>query len=184
MAVGDGLFGLQRGVGTGGAMKTNSSGFSLTELIVVIALISIMLSIVSLDFSRWIKKSAIENQTKEMMADLNDLRMQAIQTKSNQLAVLSLDPNLMTFRRYTSEEPVTTTTGVEFFRKNLKYQVSSSPTATASANDIKIDLRGYTWSWQTLYILPTGSGAIVDCLVISTARVNMGQYNGAKCVFK
>src|SRR5690349_17414691 len=115
-------------------MKLNSRGFTLTELIVVIGLIAILLSAVVLNFGSWQKKYYIENQAKEMMADINDLRMRAIQTKSSYLAVLSVDPKVMTFRSYTSEEPVALTTGKEVFRKNLKFPVSNNATGTPSCS--------------------------------------------------
>jgi prepilin-type N-terminal cleavage/methylation domain-containing protein len=178
-------------------MKFNAKGFALIELIVVIVIIATVLSVVSINFSSWQKKYNIENQAKEMMSDLSDLRMRAIRTKSNHMALLSADPKLMTFRSYTSEERVNTTNGKEVFRKYLKYAVmrqkSDGSGTLVTSGDIGITSRGYTQDFQvggtfqsdqTLVILPAGSGASVDCLVISDARINLGQNNGTGCVFK
>lgn len=165
-------------------MKSQAKGFALTELIVVMLILGTLLSIVSLNFNQWQKKYYIENQAKELMGDLSNLRMSAIQTKNTYMAVLSANPQQITFRKYSTNEPVTTSTGVVTFTKNLKYPISNNPTGTPSCADIQIDPRGYTWSWQTIYIQPTGSGAAFDCLVVSTARINLGQYNGTSCTFK
>ena len=159
-------------------------GFALTELLVVLAILAILLGIVSLNFGTWQKKYYIENQAKEMMADFSNLRMSAIQTKNTYRAVLSANPQLITFRRYSTNEPVTSSTGIETFRKNLKYPISNNPTGAPACADFQVDPRGFTWIGETIYIQPTGTGAAVDCLVISTARVNLGQYNGTSCIFK
>lgn len=175
-------------------MKANAGikGFSLVELIVVIGIISIILSIVSINFSSWQKKYSIENQAKEMMADLSDLRMRAIQTKSNHVAVLSASPTMMTFKSYSSEEPVTLANGKPMFSKTLKYSISNNATSLVPCVDINFTTRGYTqsvpaggmFSNQTIYILPTGTGAAIDCLVISNTRINLGKYNGTDCSFR
>jgi len=61
-------------------MKSNH-GFSLIELIVIMVIIGILATIAALNFSQWQRKYAIEGQVKEMLADLSNVRMQAIQTK-------------------------------------------------------------------------------------------------------
>jgi prepilin-type N-terminal cleavage/methylation domain-containing protein len=167
-------------------MKTSTKGFALTELIVVMAIIGIILGIVSLNFSTWQKKYNIENQAKEMMADLNDVRLKAMHTKTNRMVVMNSDHHLMTFRSYTAEEAVTATTGAEYFRKNLKYPVFNDPAfaEAATCSNMIFGPTGITSDLQTIYIASTGTGAAVDCLAISITRINLGQSNGAKCVYQ
>jgi prepilin-type N-terminal cleavage/methylation domain-containing protein len=160
-------------------------GFSLTELLVVITIMGVLLSIISINFSSWQKKYGIKGQAEEMLADLSSLRLNAIQSKSNYLAVLSANPKLMTFRQYSANETVSATTGTQTFSKTLKYAISNTPTGVPSCADIQVDQRGYTGAgWQTIYIQPTGSGAGFDCLVMSPGHINLGQYNGTSCTFK
>jgi len=49
-------------------------GFSLVELIVVVAIIATLLTIATLDFNAWTRRAQIERQTRELFADLNQAR--------------------------------------------------------------------------------------------------------------
>lgn len=176
----------------------NSRGFALIELMVVIAIMGIILAIVSLNFNSWIKKSNIEAQTKELNSDFTDLRLRAIQTKRNHMA--QIDATTITFCNYTAEEPVNRTNCTvnppnpaqhgAYFTKYLKYQI------TTNGGDVGVNSRGLLTDFfptisggtflskQTIVINSSGTGASVDCLVLSDTRINMGTYDGTKCVFK
>jgi len=176
-------------------MRISNRGFALLELIVVLVIMGILLSIAALNFHSWQIKHGIEGQAKEMLTDLSDLRGRAIQTKSNHVAVLSAEPDLLTIRRYADDEAVTLTSGTEIFRKRLKYPVSrlKADGTTDVSGDIGINSRGYTNDFivggsfisnQTLVILPLNTEAAYDCLVISQTRINLGKVNGTNCIFK
>jgi len=167
-------------------MKTCTKGFALTELIVVIAIIGIILGITSLNFSQWQKKYYIEDQAKQMMADLGDLRLQAMQTKTARMAVFGSNPAYIAFRTYTGAEQdgPTQTTGTEYSKKYLKFPVYSDSAYSATCANMTFYATGVTSDVQTIYIMSTGTGAAVDCLVISRTRMNLGQSNGTTCVYQ
>ncbi len=164
----------------------NSRGFALTELIIVIAIIGIIVAVVSLDFNSWMKKASIDAQTKELNSDISDMRLRAIQTKRTHMALI--DPTRVTFCSYSAEETINRANCTAnppdparhgaYHSKFLKYQI------TTNGGDIEVDSRGLTTDFQTIVVNPSGTGASVDCLVVSATRINMGTYDGTKCVFK
>ncbi|QOX79207.1 prepilin-type N-terminal cleavage/methylation domain-containing protein [Trichlorobacter lovleyi] len=160
----------------------SNRGFSLTELIVVIALISIMLAVVTLNFNDWQVKYNIEAQVKEMLTDLTDVRSRAISTKQQHRVILN--PTSYTFRRYSSEFDAA---GTEVFRRPLKYQIQQFSTGTYSAFSnftLTFDDRGYTTSLVTIAVGPGLGSPAYNCIGVHTARVNMGRINGNNCEYQ
>lgn len=180
-------------------MRSNK-GFSLTELIVIIAIIATLGAIATLNFSQWQRKYAIEAQVKEMLADLSNVRMQAIQTKREHRVFLN--PQAYTTVRYEDTEAeavrieptdgasggvVVTSMGQTIadrqFRRTLRYGIQqySAGILTAFPNvntPIIINSRGYATPPLTIAVaFNNGSGAAYDCLVITDARINIGRIN-------
>lgn len=169
-----------RSVGKGGNM--DNRGFALTELIIVIVLISAMLAITTLNFNDWQKKYNIEAQVKEMVSDFNDVRTQAIATKQRHSVILN--PSLYTFRRHSSEFDAA---GTEVFRKPLKYtiqQFSSGSLSAFSDFTLSINERGYTTTPFTIAVGAGLSNPAYNCVGVHTARVNMGRINGNNCEYQ
>ena len=162
----------------------SNKGFSLVELLIIIALMGILLAFATLNFNAWQRKYNIDGQVKEMVADFAEARMTAIHRKSN--VMIALDTNQYVFRVYTTNETVGRTTGSAVFSKSLKYPIVKS-------GDIGFNSRGFTEDFvvggsfqsnQTITVPSTGVNPAVDCLVVSTARVNIGRMNGSNCEFK
>lgn len=65
------------------------NGFTLVELMVVVAIMGTLLTIGTLAFNSMTRKSAIEAQTKEIYGDLMKARSEAIYQKSNRSAVVN-----------------------------------------------------------------------------------------------
>jgi prepilin-type N-terminal cleavage/methylation domain-containing protein len=172
--------------GMAGTEYDNSSrGFSLTELIIVIFLISVILAIATLNFNHWQRKYNIEAQVKEMLSDLTAVRQMAIQTKKRHR--VTLNPKMISFRRYSSESDAT---GTPVFNRNLNYTIQKFSEGTLSSfsdTDIKINDRGYTESVSDNMTIAVGVGLgepAYNCLVVHYARVNVGKINGNSCEFQ
>ncbi|BCS53483.1 Tfp pilus assembly protein FimT/FimU [Geobacter sp. SVR] len=159
----------------------NARGFSLTELIVVIGLISTLVAISTISFNSWQKKYNIEAQVKEMLVDLDGVRLSAIQTKKQHTVVLN--PTSYTVWRYSSEADLV---GTQVFSKSLKYpiqQFSKGALSDFSNPKIAFDDRGYTTNLLTIAVGAGLADPAYNCLGIHNARVNMGKITGDNCVF-
>ncbi len=159
-------------------MKEN--GFSLTELVTVIAIISIILTISTMDFHAWTVKSNVEKETREMYSNFGRLRTRSMYGNTRHRIVLR--PNGYTFKSYTAAEPLTA--GTEIEKKQLPYQITKLDGSSVNGETIDFDTRGFTTDWGTLRITSSGVESSVDCLIISMGRTNLGKMENGNCVPK
>lgn len=153
-------------------------GFSLVELMVVVAIMGILLAIGTLSWVPMQKKGFIEKEIKILYTDLNDLRLDALYTKRTRSAVLSGT----TFRVYSSNatgvNPVST--------KELRYPVRWNTTDTSLT--LTFDGAGlYTASADTPVCVDPDNNisaqndVYVDSIVISAARIKLGKKGVGAC---
>lgn len=153
----------------------SSRGFTLIELLGVMAIAGIILAIATLDFNSMLQKGQIETQTKEMLSEINSLRINAMQKK--QRSAVFLGPKQMVFKSYTSNaEPQTG--GAEISTKNLKKEIRNlsaiSTPLDVTTDLILFDTRGYS-SNITLVVMPVMFNSADNCILVSTARTNIGR---------
>jgi type II secretory pathway pseudopilin PulG len=161
----------------------NNKGFSLVELVTIVTIIGILLSISTLGFNSWQRKYNVEKQTKEMFADMNDLRLRAVQTKKQHRLVLQADSYL--FKRYSSEgEDPDTSTSAPVFKQYLKYPIAKKDGSCVAGEQLNIDSRGYADTELVLKVGTNANDAALNCLIISTARTNMGKMENEECKAK
>jgi type II secretion system protein H len=159
----------------------NTKGFSLIELVVVMTIIGILLSIVTLDFNSWQRRSQIERQTRELFSDLNQARLESLHRKQRHSIVMQ--PNSYIFRRYSSENE-NRLAGTVVQTRNVNFQITKLSGSSAADDITEFDIRGFTNDNDTFQINPINSGAPVDCVVIATGRTNMGKNENGLCVVK
>jgi prepilin-type N-terminal cleavage/methylation domain-containing protein len=163
------------------------SGFTLIELIITIAVMGIVMATATFNFRAWQEKNWMEAQTREILTDLNDARTSAFTQKMYYGIIF--EPNSYVMKSYSGATVPTTATasssGTTVKSKSLKYGITKSGTSFAST-PVLFDTTGMTYEWFTIFVTtdPGKEAASVNCITISTARVNMGKINGTACEFK
>jgi type IV fimbrial biogenesis protein FimT len=146
----------------------NRRGFTLLELIVVMGIISILLTLATINFSRWRLQQSVGSQVREMYADLLSIRQQAMVTGRNHDAVFTTSKE-MAFRRYSSEGESRTSGGTLVMQKGMSNAVVASSTSPVEFNH-----RGVA-AGETIVCIFTDVSPSLDALVITTSKVNMGR---------
>jgi prepilin-type N-terminal cleavage/methylation domain-containing protein len=154
-------------------------GFSLVELLVSLGIIGIILALATHNWSDMQIKAAVETQIKTLYADLMEIRLQALYSKTPRKVVFSgLQFNVYSSQVVTSA-PLTT--------KTFKYPIVINLTYPANTDvPITFDAQGLTSNECSICVLPTNdtlviNSAAVDSLVVSRARVNLGKRTGGDC---
>lgn len=160
-------------------MTMNRRGFSLIELITVMALISIMLTIATINFNSWQRKSTVERYAKEIFSDVQDARLTAAFTKVRQGVVFS--PQQIVFRRFTSDGDVS---GTIITTKQLPVSITTNVWALPTASRIDFGTRGLMSDPLIKVIcITTTEEAAYDALIITPALTSMGKVTdrGSAC---
>jgi prepilin-type N-terminal cleavage/methylation domain-containing protein len=165
----------------------NNRGFSLIELIIVIAIMGTLMTIATLNFNAWQRKVQIERQTRELFADINQARIDSLHSKLRHSIVMQ--PKSYTFRRYSSENE-SSNAGTIMFTRNVSFEITRADGTSAENFITEFDIRGYYNVIDTILgfdpfrINPVGTAAQVDCIIIGTGRTNLGKTENDTCVIK
>ena len=164
-------------------MKSN--GFTLVEIIVVIAIMAIVLSVATLNFKDMKGKADTEKQIRELQADITTARLNAMQNK--QRSALMLGPKHYIYKTYTSNnEDIAEGKKINTvsYSSELKRKSGSGTLSTLNiATDrIEFDSRGFTNNTTTLVVTPVTHSGGPDCIVVQTARTSIGRMeDGSNC---
>lgn len=160
------------------------NGFSLVELVVVIAVMVTLMAIGGLVYSKMTRKTGIESQVKAMYADLMTARSQALYRKSCRYVTMAGTQ----FSVYTSSSCGATapTTGA-IVQKTLKYGLSSNITDSICfdwrgvANRVNSTNTDMSGTYKAICVQPNDPNLLTS-IVVSPTGIQMGRLSaGGAC---
>lgn len=162
-------------------MNMKPKGFTLVELLIVIAIMAIIISVATLNFRSMKGKADTERQARELQSDITAIRLHAMQNR--QRSALMLGPKQYIYKTYTSDYE-SDTAGKQVnsgsYRSDLKRKTGSNLVDLNIASDrIEFDSRGFTNNTTTLVVTPVAYSGGLDCVVIQTARTSIGRMEDA-----
>ena len=149
-------------------------GFSLTELIVVMAIVSTLLGAATIGFHEWQVKHNVDAQVKAMVTDISELRVRAMTRK--QRHSLTVNKNNYVFKSYSSDdESLSAGTVMPSGARAVNYALKKDSATFYSGQVFEIDHRGTLVATTGTIFIDCNSSATVDCLILHTIRVNPGK---------
>ncbi len=152
--------------------RRRETGFTLVELIVIMGILTVLLSLATLEFKKYSVKSAIEGQTRVMMSDLTKIRSEALFEKRKRAVKFTSS----TFSVYSSE--VSTVSPVQ--TKSLSYPLALTNVPDPLVFTGRGVLEGVD-DGAVVCVGPAGNEATIDAIVFNTTRVQIGKRNGTNC---
>lgn len=144
------------------------AGFSLVELIVIIAVMGTLLAIGTLQFNRFSQKAKIESQLRTMYADLMKTRSEALLLKRNR----SFTVTNTQFKIYTTADG----SGTPIHVTDFKYPVNFD-----NSDIISFSNRGLASGSKTVCVEPAGNPAMIDSIRVTETMTQLGKWNGGNC---
>ncbi len=157
----------------------SNRGFTLIEIVVVVGILVILLAIGGFQMTSWMSKARVEEETKQMYADLTNARTGAM--NRSRMHFVRMSQSQYVIWEDTSPGPdgngtLETGSDRQVLQVNLKDRLLSAPTFTAMSFDPKgIILGAGTIQIQNAY------GSMYDCITISSTRIRLGRMQGGNC---
>jgi prepilin-type N-terminal cleavage/methylation domain-containing protein len=163
--------------------REGRGGFTLLEIMIVIAIVGIVVMIAVGNFRGLMEKYRVEDETKQMFADLMDARGRAMQR--NRVFHVQITNN--GYKTFEDTDPApdgdTNLTGsdTQVASVNVKHTI----TPTGGLSDFRFNRNGIASVTGSIRFSST-TQPDYDCITVNATRIKMGQYNATDnaCVEK
>lgn len=147
----------------------SNKGFSMVELVIVLAIIGTLSAIAMFQFNEYSKRSSIESQLSMLHSELMNVKSDALFKKNERSVVLTANQLKIYPAANTSGDP----SSVRQF-KNVMTMSASDP--------LTFDSRGILNVSGNVYAcVAVDSTASYDSLVLSATQIELGKREGASC---
>jgi prepilin-type N-terminal cleavage/methylation domain-containing protein len=164
--------------------KAARGGFTLMEILIVIAIVGLLIMIAVGNFGGLNEKYKVEAETKQLYADLMDARGRAMQR--NRSFFVRITPT----RYATYEDTNTAPDGNGVWDNTADTKVADVTVAhtittvlAGGGSNFEFNRNGIANDNGTISFTST-SKPDYDCITIKPTRIKMGQYRGGVCVEK
>lgn len=148
----------------------DSRGLSLLELVLVVAVISTLLAVATLNLQQYAKRYRSEAQMRGLYGELMKVRSDAICQR--RAIRVKLYPNR--FEVYSSQTD--SAKGAAPLRSvGMTYPVIRNEDDLADGFDIDFKETGFTYSWCAICLDPADGSGNVDSIVIAATRTSIGK---------
>ena len=161
--------------------REGRGGFTLVEIMIAIAIVAIVLTIAVSNFQGMMEKYRVEDETKQMFADLMDARGRAMQR--NRVFFVQITANGYKTFEDTTPPPDGNNSLEGSDTQVASVTVKHSITPTGGLSDFRFNRNGIASGAGFIRFSSTAQPDY-DCIKVNLTRIKMGQYNGTGCVEK